>query len=146
MNVMNEAEKVITMPGGFDSIFGIYEQAVNVRTKRAEIIANNIANSDTPGYKAKDIDFRSVLSGQMASQRVSGQMRLTDDQHVTQLIEPTAISGMKYRNPVQPAIDGNTVDMNVEKSRYAENALRFQASFTFLNGRIKGIMGAIRGE
>lgn len=134
------------MPNGFDSIFGIHEQALQVRSKRAQLIANNIANADTPGYKARDIEFSEVLLKQMRGSSMSPSMRSTDARHVNNLIDSTAMEGLKYRNPMQPSIDGNTVDMNIEKAEYAENTLRFQATFTFLNGRVKGILGALRGE
>ncbi len=133
------------MPTGFDSIFGIHEQALHVRTKRAELIANNIANADTPGYKARDINFRAVLSSQMRGEQV-GHLKKTDARHVNHLMEPTAMQGLQYRTPMQPSIDGNSVDMNIEKTEYMQNELRFEATHNFLNGRIKSIIGALKGE
>lgn len=118
-----------------DKLFGIHEQALHVRSKRAELIANNIANADTPGFAAKDIDFRKVL------QQYEAQAPKT-----TPLIESDFMEGLMYRKPFQPSLDKNTVDVQLEKSEYLDNSLRFQASLRFLDGRIKGILQALRGE
>ena len=134
------------MPQGINDIFGIYEKSLMVRTKKAEIIANNITNADTPGYKARDLDFKEVLGRYVRNQPMLGHMSKTSDMHVGSLIEASSMEGVKYRQSMQPSLDGNSVDMHVEKTAYTENALRLEASFTFLNGKIKGIMGALRGD
>lgn len=131
----------------FDKIFSVYEHSLGVRAKRAEMIANNIANADTPGYEARDLDFREILSGFRDSNAMKPvRLSRSNDYHATQLIDSTAMEGLKYRNSTQPSIDGNTVDIHREKTEYAQNALRFQASFNFLNSRINAIKGALRGE
>ena len=132
------------MPDVFNNIFGIHEQALHVRTKRAELLANNIANSDTPGYKARDLNFKDVLRNIQNSDM--GLLNTTHHQHVNGMTESGVMQGLMYRSPMQPSIDGNTVDMHIEKAQFTENAMRYNASFTFLNGRIKGILGALRGD
>lgn len=131
----------------FSKALGIHESALNFRAQRAEVLANNIANADTPNYRARDLDFAAVLAAQNERQG-SKQFGLnrTDSQHIAadgiQLADP----GLRYRIPLHPSIDQNTVDMQQEQANYAENAVQFQASFTFLNSKFKGLIGALRGE
>ncbi|MFC3150016.1 flagellar basal body rod protein FlgB [Litoribrevibacter euphylliae] len=127
----------------FDNALGIHPSALGVRVDRAEIIANNLANADTPGYKARDIDFRAILN-QEADKMSSVKLDKTDDQHIDGLLSPD--EGLKFRNPHQPAIDGNTVETQVEHTEYMQNAMRYQATFNFLNSKFKGLTGAIKGE
>lgn len=129
----------------FDAALGIHEQAVFVRTKRAEILANNIANADTPNYKARDMDFKAILQGR---DDVAGQLELakTNQGHSDGLVNPDFAAELMYRIPTQPSIDGNTVDAQAEMARYTENALSYQASFSFLDKKFKGLKGAISGE
>ncbi|RTE66876.1 flagellar basal body rod protein FlgB [Amphritea opalescens] len=129
----------------FDNALGIHEKAVGVRIQRAEILANNIANSDTPNYKARDIDFESVLQGVQGGQQPL-QMSRTSDEHSTGLISADYASELMYRIPSQPSVDGNTVDVQAEMARYTENAIDYQASFQFLNNKFKGLTSAIKGE
>ena len=129
----------------FDKALGIHQQALQVRSQRAQVLANNLANIDTPNYKARDIDFKGILRGevQLSSSRTS--MRVSDDQHFAgQSIQSD--SDLLYRTPQQPSIDGNTVEEQMEHSAYMENSLAFQASFTFLNKKFSGLMSAIKGE
>lgn len=125
----------------FDKALGIHQKALEVRVGRAEILADNLANADTPGFKARDIDFKSVLagisSGDLAMQR-SHRAHLSDNME----------GGAKllYRNPTQPSIDGNTVDSHTEIAEYSKNALSFQSSFQFLNSKFKGLVSALRGD
>lgn len=127
----------------FDNALGIHPSALGVRVQRAEIIANNLANADTPGFKARDIDFRAILN-QEAEKMSSVKLDKTDDQHIDGLLSPD--EGVKFRNPHQPAIDGNTVETQVEHTEYMQNAMRYQATFNFLNSKFKGLSGAIKGE
>ncbi|MDG9671994.1 flagellar basal body rod protein FlgB [Hahella sp. CR1] len=127
----------------FDKALGIHEQALNVRARRAEVLANNIANADTPGFRARDIDFKAVLR-QAKSIEDSLEVVTTDDAHMA--IKTPAEGALLYRQPLQPSIDGNTVDTQTEIVQYSKNALDFQASFEFLNSRLKGIVSAIKGE
>ncbi len=126
----------------FDSALGIHEQALGFRAQRAEVLANNLANADTPNFKARDLDFASVLAAQAdKSQHGTFAMATTQSQHIA-MADP----GLNYRVPTQPSIDQNTVDEQIEQSNYAENAVQFQASFTLLNAKFKGLVAAIRGE
>ncbi|MBS3805831.1 MAG: flagellar basal body rod protein FlgB [Oleiphilaceae bacterium] len=128
----------------FDKALGIHEQAMNVRVKRAEVLANNLANADTPGYKARDIDFQSVLK-QTETTTQGVQMARSNEGHM----DTGSDSGggeMLYRTPHQPSLDGNTVDTQQEQSRFMRNAMDYQASFEFLNGAFKGLTKAITGQ
>ncbi|WP_299198948.1 flagellar basal body rod protein FlgB [uncultured Amphritea sp.] len=129
----------------FDKALGIHEQAVNVRVQRAEILANNIANGDTPNYKARDIDFQSILQGVQDGQQPL-KMARTDAGHSSGLVSPDFAAELMYRIPTQPSVDGNTVDVQEEMARYSKNAVDYQASFEFLNKKFKGLSNAIRGE
>lgn len=127
-------------------LFGIHEQALMVQTKRAEMIAQNIVNADTPGYKAKDLDFRQVMAS------TTGDMPLGDvalnrprTGHLTGFESPELSLSTKYRINLQPSLDGNTVDTHVEKSEYMKNAQRMQATLRFLDDRISGIRKALKG-
>lgn len=134
------------MPFNIDAALGIHPQALAVRARRAEILAANIANADTPNYKARDIDFRAQLG---AAQARSAHARLvtTNAAHLTDAPGAGRAEGdLLYRIPQQPSIDGNTVDPQAEYAQFAQNALQYQASLTILNGRIKGLLTAIRGD
>ena len=126
---------------GFKNSLGIHENTLQLRASRAEVLANNLANSDTPHYKARDFDFNSVLEGE--SKR-SLAMNVTNESHQRGNINTE--TELQFRNPYQPSIDGNTVDSQMEQSFYTENALRYNASFQFLNGKFKGLSGAIKGQ
>lgn len=131
------------MPISFDSALGIHQQALALRSQRAEILASNIANADTPGYKARDIDFKSALASVDAQS--SGALSRTNAKHI-QINTAENNTEVLYRVPNQSSLDGNTVDGLVEKSEFAENALRYQASLSFIDGKIKGLKAAIKGE
>ena len=131
----------------FDNALGIHEKALGFRSQRAEVLANNIANADTPNYKARDLDFASVLAEQNAKAK-GGALGLsrTNSQHIAAEGVPMGDPALRYRIPTQPSIDHNTFDLQLEQSNYAENSVQFQASFTFLNSKFKGLMSALRGE
>ena len=134
------------MPISFDSALGIHDKALIVRSHRAELLASNIANSDTPGYKARDIDFKAALENAQASNSQTGnRLEVTHSNHIQTSSTPVAAEAM-YRVPHQASLDGNTVDTQMEKSAFAENALRYEASLTFLGGKFKGLMTALKGE
>lgn len=132
------------MPNQIDKFLGIHEAALKVRGQRTELLASNLANADTPNYKARDIDFKTVLSEQVSGQGEG--LTATHSRHFSQNDVGGATGEPMYRTPTQPSVDGNTVDTQVEKAAYMENALRYQASLTFIDGRIKSLMTAIRGE
>jgi flagellar basal-body rod protein FlgB len=126
--------------GLIDKAFGMSPQALSILSKRSELISANLANADTPGYKAKDIDFRDALAAAKGDK--SGLMA-TNKMHMG----ADAIDGsVRYRIPAQPSLDGNTVETDLEHSAFMENSIRYQASLNFLDGRIKSITLALRGE
>lgn len=130
-----------------DKHLGIHQYALQLRSERAGVLANNLANADTPGYQARDIDFGAVLKSQMGD-NTGGMvpMQATSAGHQQGLMQSDAVNGLKYRMPSQPSIDGNTVDADKEKTEFARNTMEFQATFEFLNGKIKSLLSAIRGE
>lgn len=127
----------------FDKAFGIHPQALMLRAQRAELIAGNLANADTPGYKARDIDFQQVLK-----QELSGTARLqtTQQRHIQTDVGMIPPAQLLYRVPTQPSLDGNSVETEREHAAFASNALEYQASLSFLNDKINGLRKAIRGE
>ncbi|GHE81100.1 flagellar basal body rod protein FlgB [Thalassotalea profundi] len=126
----------------FDKAFGIHPDSLKLRAKNAEVIASNIANADTPGYKAKGMDFKTAFA-QAASKQQSGMSR-THEKHFD--VRTEINNGVDYRVPNQPDTgDGNTVDVQVERNLYLENSMQYQASLQFLNGKIKGLKKAITG-
>jgi flagellar basal-body rod protein FlgB len=131
------------MPITFDSALGIHPDALALRSRRAEILASNIANAETPGYKARDIDFKSAMEN--VSLQSTGSLSRTNSKHI-QINTSESNNEMLYRVPNQSSLDGNTVDGLVEKSAFAENALRYQASLTFIDGKFKAMMAALKGE
>lgn len=128
-----------------DKAFGIHETALKLRAERTQMLANNIANADTPGYKARDIDFSAVLKNS-SDNRQSGKLQTTHSNHIS--TNKNSITGdmQMYRVPNQAALDGNTVEMHVEQAEFSRNAVEYQASLKFLSGTIKGLMMAIKGE
>lgn len=130
---------------GLDNALGLHEAALRVRAQRMETLSSNIANADTPNYKARDLDFRAVLKSYQ-SNTVSGAALKTT--HAGHMQQQGGVMGaqLQYRNPMQPSIDGNTVDSQVEKGKFMENALQYQATLQFIDGRIKTLRKAIRGD
>ena len=126
-----------------DKQFGVHQHALQLRSQRAGVLANNIANADTPGYKARDFDFQSMLSSRMGETSEQLNLETTQSRHVSTLLQGETIGGLKFRNPSQPAIDGNTVDVHIEQAEFTENALRYQATLGFIDGKIKSIKKAL---
>lgn len=121
---------------------GIHEQALQVKARRLEVLAQNIANADTPNYKARDIDFRAVLN---ATRQQDSAMTATTTGHFAagQELSP---DGMRYRTPFNTSFDGNTVEMSVEQAQYGKAAADYQATLQFLEGRVSSLRKALRGE
>jgi flagellar basal-body rod protein FlgB len=114
------------MPLNLDAYLGVHATALKVGGQRMELLAKNLANADTPGYKAQDIDFKAALARSGKAAEMPAQL--------------------KYRVPLAPALDGNTVDTQLEQAAFAENAVRFQATLSFLSARFRGLMTAITGQ
>lgn len=133
----------------FDSIFGIHEQALQVRRQRQELLANNLANGDTPNYKARDMDWRKALSeaqDMFDNSKHRTDMERTNGRHIAGHSEISTSDYLKFRQPTQPSLDGNTVETHIEKAKFMENSMQYQASLEFLNSKINGIRGALKGE
>ncbi|WP_188063357.1 flagellar basal body rod protein FlgB [Sphingobium sp. KCTC 72723] len=119
-----------------ESLFGIHGKALALRSQRLSLLASNIANASTPGYKARDIDFDAALktaTTQANSGSAADMSKAVDD-------------AMGYRVPLQPSLDGNTVELSTEQTLFAENAVKYRTTLSFLEGRINTINRALKGE
>ena len=137
------------MANSLDQYLGVHAAALDVRARRTELIANNLANADTPGYKARDIDFRQAMARAAGKPATSGvHLSTTQAGHIggAASADATGSPDLKYRTPLAPALDGNTVDTQLEQSAFAENAVRYQATLTFLNNKFRGLLTAIMGS
>jgi len=114
-------------------LFGVHGKALELRSQRLNLLASNIANASTPGYKARDIDFEAALAD--ATKNSGGNS-------VQQAID----SSMGYRIPIQPSLDGNTVELSTEQTLFSENAVKYRTTLSFLEGRINTITRALKGE
>ena len=136
------------MPLDLNTYLGIEPDALKVYSQRAEVLAANLANADTPGYQARDIDFRAALAA-AGSPGSPLTPVTTSPQDLTAGSGPGGLSTeqfLKYRIPLAPALDGNTVDSQMEESQFAQNTVRFQATLTFLNNRFSELSTAITGQ
>jgi len=135
-----------------DPIFGIHADAMNVQRRRMEVLSANIANADTPGFQARDIDFAAALSSAAKGTTAGTALRplSTDSRHIPLTLDnldgPGSRGSLAYRVATQPSVDGNTVDVQVEQAKFADAALHYQASLQFADGRIRGLMTAITGQ
>lgn len=119
-------------------------RAISLRGARSEVLAANIANADTPHYKARDFDFRSAYQGKLKAADLA--LARTSERHLPATGARGPSPELQWRNPVQPSIDGNTVELDAEVGRYSDNALRYQAALQFTSLKIRGLMGAIQGQ
>ncbi len=126
------------------NVLSTYENALLVRAQRNEVLAANIANADTPGYKARDIDFRAALSS--AREGGSLSMTTTNELHQQRWSRGAAWQAdAAYRVPTQPTLDGNTVETDVEQAQFAENALQYRVALSFVDSQIRSIRYALKG-
>ena len=140
--------------GTLDQFLGAQSAALRLRVQRQQSLAANIANADTPGYKAIDFDFPGAMRAAAGAVPASGLVRTAATQAVTaaghQTAGGSAYAGLStartlYRVPAQPSADGNSVDMDLERARFAENSVKYEAALKFLNGQIKTLLSAIQG-
>ncbi|MDD2727858.1 flagellar basal body rod protein FlgB [Malikia sp.] len=134
------------MAGRLDEALGFYENALRLRAQRQQVLASNIANADTPHFKARDFDFAQAMQAAMgASSPASPELARTHAGHLA--AEPAALSAieLKPRQSQQNSFDGNTVEMDRERSAFTENALRYEAGATLVQSKIKGILSVIQG-
>ena len=134
------------MVSKIDDAFQFNRTVLDLRSVRQELIASNIANADTPNYKAKDINFANALQGAISGNTAKLQLAGTAPQHLSGGTGKNVMGApVMYRNVVQPSADGNTVDMDVERAQFADNALRYQASVKFVDAQIKSVLTALQG-
>lgn len=134
------------MTSKIDAAFQFYQTALSLREARQELLASNIANADTPNYKARDIDFASALQGAISSGGAKMQVVATAPGHFNGGTGASVLGApVMYRNVVQPSADGNTVDMDTERAQFADNSLRYEASVKFVSEEIKHVLMAIQG-
>ncbi|MFO1376452.1 MAG: flagellar basal body rod protein FlgB [Steroidobacteraceae bacterium] len=127
-----------------ENLFGVHEKSMLLRGERSSVLASNLANADTPNYKARDFDFAAV----MATAGTSGDLVVarTSQMHLGAGSGAVFDGELKYRIPYQPSLDGNTVEAPVEQAAFAENAVRYQASLMFINRRIASLETALTGQ
>jgi flagellar basal-body rod protein FlgB len=124
------------MPVNLDSYLGVHARALQLESRRTELLAANLANADTPGFKARDIDFKRALATATNAAGAAGEAAgINSLESVTQ-----------FRVPMAPSLDGNTVDAQLEQAAFAENNVRYQATLTLLNGKLRSLMTAITGQ
>jgi flagellar basal-body rod protein FlgB len=133
------------MPINLDAYLGVHADALKVSSQRMELLATNLANTDTPNFKARDIDFREALAA-AGSPGSATQLATTQASHLTTNSADSNAADLKYRVPLAPSLDGNTVDVQLEQAAFADNSVRFQATLTFLTGRFRTLMTAITGQ
>ena len=126
-----------------DPLFGIHADALQLQRRRMELLAANIANADTPGYQARDLDFQKLLAA--AQQPAATAAHGAAATH-SGLDEAKLKAATVYRLQTQPSVDGNTVDAQVEQSQFAQASLQYQASLSFMDGRLRSLLTAITGQ
>jgi flagellar basal-body rod protein FlgB len=142
------------MGNSIDNFLGVHAQALTIESRRTQLLASNLANADTPNFKARDLDFRAALAA--ASPQAAGGASASAALPMARAsggasLGASAAGGatdpnLLYRTPLAPALDGNTVDPQLEQAAFAENAVRYQATLTLLNGKLRSLMTAITGQ
>jgi flagellar basal-body rod protein FlgB len=134
------------MVSKIDNAFAFQQQALGLRAQRQQLLAANIANADTPNYKARDFDFSAVLKDTLAG-RSGGNLAMTTTASGHQQASSDFGSvRLMYRGETQSSVDGNTVNMDVERAQFAENAIQYEAGITFISGQLKTLMSAIQSQ
>ncbi|RZI42105.1 flagellar basal body rod protein FlgB [Herbaspirillum sp. HC18] len=137
------------MIGKLDEALHFQQTVLRLRAERQQVLASNIANADTPNYKARDVDFNSALKQALAggSAPAANTLAKTSPAHISGTTATTASGApLLYRTAAQGNVDGNTVDMDVERGQFADNALRYEASVTFVGGQLKQLLAAVQGS
>jgi flagellar basal-body rod protein FlgB len=137
-----------------DKHFAVHAAALRLSAQRSEVIARNLANSDTPNYKAVDFDFRKALDNALGNGGVgttnAGSLRTTQRLHIGGASVGDPVGGIPLttveRAPLAPSLDNNTVDVSLEQAEFSKNSIRYQASLNFLNSQMRGLMTAITGQ
>ncbi len=131
------------MPISFNAALGSHEQALLLRTERMRLQSSNIANAETPGYKARDFNFAEALKQATGN---GMRMQTTNVGHMQPHGTTTMGTNLQYQVPMQPSMDGNTVDLQQERARFSENAVAYQATLRFLSGKFTGMKNALKGD
>jgi flagellar basal-body rod protein FlgB len=138
------------MANSIDNFLGVHAQALTLESRRTQLLAANIANVDTPNYKARDLDFKAALASASgtASPGAVGSLplRATNGAHQQGNAAVANDPTLLYRVPMAPALDGNTVDEQLEQAAFAENSVRYQATLTLLGGKFRSLLTAITGQ
>jgi len=136
------------VPLNLDAYLGVHADALKVFARRTAVLANNLANADTPNFKARDVDFKALLSAGAGG--ATGALPLAPAHAMpvstAAATAPSPGSTLKYRVPLAPSLDGNTVDVQLEQAAFADNTVRYQSALTFLSEKFKGLMTAITGQ
>ncbi len=129
-----------------DKELNFHHQALSLRAARQELLSGNVANADTPNFKAKDIDFASVLHEKLSLTTNLNKVSLntTSSMHINSAAQGVFGDNMLYRIPLQPSADGNTVDMDMERTRFADNAIKYDASISFINNEFRNLAMAMQ--
>lgn len=135
------------MASNLDEAFRVHEVALGLRAYRQQVLASNIANADTPRYRARDFDFSAAFDAALSRREMvsPGSLAMTSARHLAPAGEGVAGASLKFREPVQAGLDGNTVEMDVERAQFADNALHYEASLTLLGMEIRKMLAAIQG-
>jgi len=130
-----------------DEMLNFHTQALRIRDQRQQVLASNIANADTPNFKARDLDFKAALQGALKAAPATGGVRLDTPTpgHLAGKPGLAAESGLLYRTPAQGSVDGNTVDMDAERAAFADNAIHYEFNLNRLSSQIKGLLSVIQG-
>ena len=133
------------MASSIDNYLGVHAAALKLRSQRTEVLAANLANADTPGYRARDVDFKHALAA--ASGQGGGvHLATTRAGHIgAATANGSPAPELKYRVPLAPALDGNTVDMDAERGQFADNTVRYEAALRVLSAQIKTMLAAVQG-
>ena len=134
------------MTNRLDNELQFHQNALNLRAQRQQLLSSNIANADTPNYKARDIDFRAALSGAVGARMGPLALASTSSRHLRGSAASPIDAIAQYRHDQQASVDGNTVNMDVERAAFAENALHYEASITFINGLLRSMQTAIQSQ
>lgn len=131
-----------------DSYLGVHAQALLLASRRSELLANNLANADTPSFKARDFDFKAALASAANSDAFAPLPLATTSSAHQQLatVGNQPAPELQYRVPLAPSLDGNTVDVQLEQGAFAENTIRYQTALTLLNGKFRALLTAITGQ
>jgi flagellar basal-body rod protein FlgB len=134
------------MPLDLDAYLGIQPEALNLQSRRMQVIADNLANVDTPNYKARDIDFQAALAAATGGADAPVTLQTTQPDDIGGNAAGSGSAELKYRVPLAPSLDGNTVNSELEQAAFAETTVRYQATLTFLSTSLRNLMTAITGS